>query len=48
MAEGTFLNIKFRYGSLLVPHYCLVLTALEAFSAVYTTGITLLSTRDIP
>ena len=48
MAEGTFLNIKFRDGSLLVPHYRLVFTAVEAFSAVDTTGITLLPAWNIP
>ena len=48
MAKGAFLNIKFRYGSLLVPHYRLVFTTLKALPTVYTTGITLFSTRNIP
>ena len=48
MAKGAFLNIKFRYGSLLVPHYRLVFTARIALSTVYTTSITLLPTGDIP
>ena len=46
-AKGAFLNIKFRYGSLLVPHYRLVFTALKALPTVYAAGITLLSTGDI-
>ena len=48
MAKGAFLNIKFGYGSLLVPYYRLVFTALKALPTVYTAGITLLPTRDIP
>ena len=48
MAKGAFLNIKFRYGCFLAPYYRLVFTALIALSTVYTTGITLLPTGDIP
>ena len=47
MAQGAFLNIKFRYGSLLVPHYRLIFTTLKTLSTVYTTGIALLPTRNI-
>ena len=47
MAKSTLLNIKFRYGSLFIPLYRLVLTTPEALSAVNTTGIALLSTRNV-
>ena len=47
MAKGAFLNIKLRYGSLLVPYYRLVFTTLKALSTVYTTDIALLPTRNI-
>ncbi len=47
MAKGAFLNIKFRYGSLFVPYYRLVLTARIALSTVYTTGIAFLSTGNV-
>ena len=48
VAKGTFLNIKFRHGPLLVPYYCLIFTAVETLTAVDTAGITLLSARNIP
>ena len=47
-ATGAFLNIKFRYGFLLVPGYRTILTDIKALSTVYTTEITLLPTRNIP
>ena len=46
-AEGALLNIKFRYGSLFVPDYCLIFAALEALAAMDTAEITFLSTFDI-
>ncbi len=48
MATSAFLNIKFRYGFLLVPGYRFIFTDVKALSTVCAAGITLLSARDIP
>ena len=48
MAKGAFFNIKFRDGSLLVPHYRIILAAIKTLSTVYATGITLLPAWNIP
>ena len=47
-AESAFLNVKFRYGFLLVPGYRIILTAIKTLSTVYATGITLLPAWNIP
>ena len=48
MATGAFLNIKFRYGFLLVPGYRFIFTDVKTLPAVCTASITLLPTRNIP
>ena len=47
MAEGALLNIKLRYGSLLVPYYRLILAGIKALSTVYATGIAPFPTGDV-